>query len=118
MLKIKRIYDPAEKTDGCRVLVDRLWPRGISKKRAHLDLWMKEIAPSDGLRRWFAHDPKRWGEFELRYRKELSKKRDLLVEIKQLEMEHGVVTLLYAARDDQFNQAAALLEFLKGSRLP
>lgn len=115
MLKVKRIYDPPEKGDGFRVLVDRLWPRGVSKAKAHLDLWMKDIAPSDSLRKWFSHDEKRWKVFEARYRKELGPKRGFLVRIKQLEAEHGVVTLLYAAHDQKHNQAVALREFLKGS---
>jgi uncharacterized protein YeaO (DUF488 family) len=78
MLKIKRIYDSTEKSDGVRVLVDRLWPRGISKERAHLDLWLKEIGPSNALRKWFGHDPKRWAGFAAKYRKELAGKADLV----------------------------------------
>src|SRR5271163_1147582 len=105
MLKVKRTYDPSEKSDGFRVLVDRLWPRGISKERAHLDLWLKEIAPSDALRKWFGHDPKRWTEFTARYRKELRAKKELLQEIKKLEVAHGTVTLLYSAHDQLHNEA-------------
>ncbi len=116
MLKIKRIYELPEKGDGFRVLVDRLWPRGVSKKRAHLDLWLKEIAPSDALRKWFAHDPKRWTGFVAKYRKELSGRKDLLRQIKKLEAEHGTVTLLYSAHDPLHNQAVALLQILKGTR--
>ena len=116
MLKIKRIYDLPEKGDGFRVLVDRLWPRGISKERAHLDLWLKEIAPSDALRKWFAHDPKRWTGFTAKYRKELSGRKDLVLQIKKLEAEHGSVTLLYSAHDQTHNQAVALLQILKGTR--
>lgn len=116
MLKIKRIYDPPEKSDGYRVLVDRLWPRGVSKQRAHLDLWLKEIAPSDALRKWFGHDPKRWTEFKAKYRKELSGRKELLRQIKNLEADHGTVTLLYSAHDPLHNQAVALLTLMKGVR--
>ena len=116
MLKIKRIYDLPEKDDGVRVLVDRLWPRGVSKERAHLDLWLKEIAPSDALRQWFGHDPKRWTAFSAKYRKELSRKKDLVRQIKDLEREHGSVTLLYSAHDPLRNQAVVLQRFLKSAR--
>jgi uncharacterized protein YeaO (DUF488 family) len=116
MLKIKRIYESPEKDDGFRVLVDRIWPRGISKERAHLDLWLKEIAPSDALRKWFAHDPKRWTGFRGKYRKELMRKKDLVRQIKTLEAENGSITLLYSAHDPLHNQAVALSRFLKGAR--
>ncbi len=116
MLKVQRIYDAPEKDDGFRVLVDRLWPRGISKERAHLDLWLKEIAPSDALRKWFAHDPKKWAGFEAKYRKELAGKMDLVQQIRKLEKERGSITLLYSAHDPLHNQAVALLRFLKGAR--
>lgn len=115
MLKVKRIYEPTGKGDGFRVLVDRLWPRGVSKERAQADLWLKEIGPSDALRKWFGHDPKRWKEFAAKYRKELIAKKDLVQELKKLEAEHGTVTLLYSAHDEEHNQAVALREFLKGS---
>jgi uncharacterized protein YeaO (DUF488 family) len=116
MIKVKRIYDPPRKNDGFRLLVDRLWPRGVSKERAHLDLWLKEIAPSDALRKWFGHDPKRWTKFAAKYRKEVSTRRDLTRQIKKLEAEHGTVTLLYSAHDELHNQAIALLQLLKGHR--
>lgn len=116
MLKIKRIYDSTEKSDGVRVLVDRLWPRGISKERAHLDLWLKEIGPSNALRKWFGHDPKRWAGFAAKYRKELAGKADLVRQIETLETENGKVTLLYSAHDQQHNQAVVLFQFLKGAR--
>ena len=115
MLKVKRIYDVPVKSDGFRVLVDRLWPHGVSKQRARLDLWMKEIAPSDALRKWFAHDPKRWTGFVARYGKELSNKKELMRQIKELEAEHGAITLLYSARDERHNQAVALRQFIKGA---
>jgi uncharacterized protein YeaO (DUF488 family) len=114
MLKIKRIYDSRETEDGFRILVDRIWPRGISKDRAHLDIWLKEIAPSGALRKWFGHDPKRWTGFAAKYRKELAKRADLVQQIKSLEREHGDVTLLYSAHDMLHNQAVVLLQFLKG----
>jgi uncharacterized protein YeaO (DUF488 family) len=113
MLKLKRIYDGGEPQDGYRVLVDRLWPRGVSKEKAKVDLWMKEIAPSDGLRKWFGHQPERWMEFQARYRKELQKKDGLIKEISQLKKKYRTVTLLYSARDELHNQAVALLAFLK-----
>jgi uncharacterized protein YeaO (DUF488 family) len=116
MLKVKRIYEAPEKADGFRVLVDRLWPRGISKERAHLDLWLKDVAPSDALRKWFGHDPKRWAEFAAKYRKELRGKKEMVRQLKQHEGEHGTVTLLYSAHDEQHNQAVALSQVLKGSR--
>jgi uncharacterized protein YeaO (DUF488 family) len=116
MLKIKRIYDEPEKDDGFRVLVDRLWPRGVSKEKAHLDLWLKEIAPSDALRKWFGHDPKRWSAFAAKYRKELGGRNDLVQQLKQLEADHGNVTLLYSAHDASHNQAVVLRQFLKSLR--
>ena len=116
MLKIKRIYELPEKDDGFRVLVDRLWPRGVSKERAHLDLWLKEIAPTDALRKWFHHDPARWTEFVAKYRKELAGRKDLVQQIKKLEADHGEVTLLYSAHDAARNQAVVLRQFLKGAR--
>jgi uncharacterized protein YeaO (DUF488 family) len=116
MLQIKRIYDEPGTGDGFRVLVDRIWPRGVSKERAHLDLWLKEIAPSDGLRKWFAHDPQRWTEFAAKYRKELTGRKDLVRQIRKLEADHGSVTLLYSARDPLRNQAVVLRRFLKGTR--
>ena len=115
MLKMKRIYEAPEKSDGFRVLVDRLWPRGVSKERAHLDLWLKDIAPSDALRKWFGHDPKRWAEFATKYRKELRRKKETVRQLKQLEAEHGTVTLLYSAHDEEHNQAVALREYLNGT---
>ncbi len=111
-IAVKRIYEPATKNDGFRVLVDRLWPRGISKANAHIDLWLREIGPSTALRRWFNHDPARWRTFCARYRAELREKPDLLALLKQ-HARRGPVTLLYAARDERFNQAIALRDILK-----
>ena len=113
MLKLKRTYDPADSQDGYRVLVDRLWPRGLTKEKAKVDLWMKEIAPSDALRKWFGHEPERWTEFQARYRKELQKKSELIKEVRQLDKKYPTVTLLFSAKDELHNQAVALLAFLK-----
>lgn len=115
MIKIKRVYEKASKEDGWRVLVDRLWPRGMKKEAAHIDAWMKEVAPSDGLRKWFGHDPTRWADFQKKYRAELAKKKELLAELNAMEKGHDKVTLLFGAKDEQHNQAIALAEFLKKS---
>ena len=112
MLKIKRIYEPTQKEDGFRVLADRLWPRGVTKEKAHLDLWLKEIAPSNDLRKWFGHDPKKWDEFKKKYLKELEKSPQL-EQLKKLEKENKVVTLLYAAKDTEHNEAVVLLNFFQ-----
>jgi uncharacterized protein YeaO (DUF488 family) len=116
MIQIARIYEPAKKSDGRRVLVDRLWPRGIKKENAHVDLWMKDIAPSEALREWFGHKPERWTEFQRRYRTELSKKKELVAELKRAEKMHGKLTLLFAARDKKHNQAVVLLHMLKNKK--
>jgi len=115
MFTLKRIYVPAKPADGCRVLVDRIWPRGVSKEKAGIDLWMKEIAPSDHLRKWFAHDAKRWIEFQRRYREELRAKPELTKQLRELEKTHRTVTLIYSARDERRNQAVALCGFLQRS---
>jgi uncharacterized protein YeaO (DUF488 family) len=107
MLRLKRVYEPAERSDGRRILVDRLWPRGLSKERAALDEWMKEIAPSTELRRWFSHDPAKWSDFQKRYRKELRTRADLVREI-ATRASRGRVTLLYGARDEAHNEAVVL----------
>ena len=113
-LRVKRIYDPPEPSDGYRLLVDRLWPRGVSRERAALDAWMKEIAPSTELRRWFGHEPSRWQEFKRRYGLELDTNPELVAEIQAL-IRNQQVTLLYSARDRDHNQAVALVEYLKVS---
>jgi len=113
MFKLKRIYDASEASDGYRVLVDRIWPRGVSKEKAQIDLWMKEIAPSDALRKWFGHAPERWEEFQRRYREELQKEIRLINRLQQLEKQHGTLTLVISARDDHHNQAVALRAFLQ-----
>jgi len=108
-VRIKRAYERADDDDGYRVLVDRLWPRGVSKEKAHLDAWLKDIAPSTELRRWFGHDPARWDEFERRYRAELDEpERSQLVEALAERATHGPVTLIYGARDTAHNEAVVL----------
>jgi uncharacterized protein YeaO (DUF488 family) len=113
-LQIKRAYEPAEPSDGTRILVDRLWPRGVSKERAALDDWMKDIAPSAELREWFGHDPAKWSEFRRRYRAELERHGPELQRIRDLAKKHRV-TLVYSARDEQHNDAIVLREVLEGS---
>lgn len=107
MLRLKRAYESPAPSDGHRILVDRLWPRGLSKEKAAIDQWMKEIAPSTELRRWFAHDPDKWREFQRRYEQELRSQDDLVREIARLAA-HGTVTLVYAARDEKHNDAVVL----------
>jgi uncharacterized protein YeaO (DUF488 family) len=115
MIRIKRIYATAANEDGWRVLVDRLWPRGMKKEAAKIDLWMKDIAPSDALRKSFCHDVKKWPGFQTKYRAELVKRKDLLAELKKIEKEHGTLTLLFGAKDEEHNQAVVLAEVLKES---
>ena len=110
---IKRIYEPSGGDDGFRVLVDRLWPRGVSKERARVDLWLKEVAPSGELRKWFDHDPAKWDEFKKRYREELKHNPEPLRELRETARRQGRITLLYGAKDETHNQAVALLEILK-----
>lgn len=113
-IRIKRIYEPAAEGDGYRILVDRLWPRGVPKAEAHLDLWMREIAPSTALRRWFNHEPAKWEEFCERYRIELREQQPLLETIRE-QVQKGPVTLVYSARDERCNQAVVLQRVLKQS---
>jgi uncharacterized protein YeaO (DUF488 family) len=112
MLQIKRIYDTPAETDGYRVLVDRLWPRGVSKEEAALDLWLKEIAPSTGLRTWFDHDPAKFQEFTKQYRDEL-KQNPAVTALINAAKEHTVLTLLCGAKDTAINHAVVLQQFLK-----
>jgi uncharacterized protein YeaO (DUF488 family) len=112
MIQIKRVYDERESTDGMRVLVERLWPRGIRKDDLPLDEWLKEVAPSDGLRRWFAHDPAKWEEFRRRYFTELDAKPEVWQSLRETAR-RGAVTLLYSARDTEHNNARALKEYLE-----
>ena len=113
MIQIKRVYEKKAKGDGFRVLVDRLWPRGLTKEKAHVDLWMKEVGPSDELRKWFHHEEGSWSEFEKKYKSELTKKKELLAELGKLQREHGTVTLLYGSKDEKQNQAVVLAAMLK-----
>jgi len=113
MLRIKRVYDKPAKEDGERVLVDRLWPRGMKKEAAKIDSWMKEVAPSDMLRKSFCHDVKKWPDFQKKYRAELKQKKELLAELKRIEKEHGTLTLLFGAKDEEHNQAVVLAKVLK-----
>ncbi len=110
-VKIKRVYEAAEKADGRRILVDRLWPRGLSKEKAHVDLWLKDVAPSTELRKWFGHDPSKWAEFQKRYRGELKKHREEVSALKK-EASKGPVTLLYGAKDEEHNEAVVLQRIL------
>ena len=110
-VKLKRAYEPAGPDDGTRILVDRLWPRGVSKAEAAVDRWLKEIAPSTELRQWFGHDPARWPEFLRRYTEELRQHEAALDEIRALARE-GTVTLVYGARDETHNDAVALKDVL------
>jgi len=112
-IKLKRAYDPPSREDGTRILVDRLWPRGISREKAALDQWMKEIAPSTELRTWFGHDPKRWTEFRRRYAEELREHPDLVTELRLLAR-GGTITLVYAAHDETHNDAVVLRDVLLG----
>ena len=114
-VRLKRAYDPAEPRDGYRVLVDRLWPRGVSKERARLDEWARELAPSAELRTWFGHDPERFAEFERRYRAELTAHEEKLDELRCRARE-GTLTLVYGARDEVHNDAVVLAELLREHR--
>jgi uncharacterized protein YeaO (DUF488 family) len=111
MFKLKRVYEKPSTQDGFRVLVERLWPRGLSKERAKLGLWLKNVAPSAELRKWFNHDPARWKEFQKRYNAELKDKADALHLLKEKARE-GDVTLVYAAHDEEHNGALVLKEYL------
>ena len=112
MVKLKRIYEKSEKEDGFRILVDRLWPRGVSKEKADLDLWLQDIAPSNSLRKWFGHDPKKWNNFKKKYHIELKKKKDTVLILRKAKKEHSIITLLYGAKDEIHNEAIVLLELL------
>lgn len=113
----KRVYEPAAPEDGYRVLVDRLWPRGVSKARLRLDDWNKSVAPSDALRRWFGHDPARWDAFKAAYFEELDKQQEAVSGLARRAGE-SPVTLLFAARDDLHNNAVALKEYLEDRASP
>ena len=110
-IKIKRVYEEPAKDDGMRILVDRLWPRGLTKQKADIDLWLKDIAPSTELRKWFGHDPEKWKEFRKRYNEELKKNTEQ-IEILKEHLKKGIVTLVYGAKDEEHNEALVLKESL------
>jgi len=110
-IQTKRVYDPADKKDGARVLVDRVWPRGLSRERVQADQWVKDAAPGTALRKWFAHDRSKWDEFRKRYASELNAKPEVVGQLLELASK-GRLTLLFSVRDTQYNQAVALKEYL------
>jgi uncharacterized protein YeaO (DUF488 family) len=112
MIQLKRVYEAPSPSDGFRVLVERLWPRGLTRERVAVDLWLKDVAPSPELRKWFGHDPARWEQFQERYRQELRAKQDAVQPLRQKANE-GTVTLVYAARDEEHNGALVLARFLQ-----
>lgn len=114
MIRCKRIYDEVEEADGYRVLVDRVWPRSMSKEKARVDLWLKHIAPSKELRKSFGHDPEKWENFRSKYKAELGGKSEQVQRIKEIEKEKGTVSLLFSAKDREHNQAVVLKEYLEG----
>jgi uncharacterized protein YeaO (DUF488 family) len=115
MIKVKRVYEPPSEADGFRVLVDRLWPRGLTKERAAVDLWLKDIAPSTELRKWFRHDPIKWKQFQARYRTELRKRRDAVKSLKE-KSKNRTLTLLFGARDEEHNEALVLKRVIEGRK--
>jgi uncharacterized protein YeaO (DUF488 family) len=116
MVRLKRVYEDASPDDGTRVLVDRLWPRGLKRDAAMIDLWLKDVAPSDKLRRWFNHDPARWAEFRKRYRVELAESVQETKTLRGLTAGNKPVTLLFAAKDREHNNAVVLSDWLSGRR--
>ena len=112
MIKLKRVYKEPSPTDGLRILVDRLWPRGLTKERAAVDLWLKELAPSTELRKWFGHDPAKWREFQTRYREEVHDNDEVLQVLKE-KVKKNTVTLVYGARDEHHNEALVLKQILE-----
>ncbi len=110
-VQIKRVYEKPTKADGKRILIDRLWPRGLSKEKAKIDMWLKEIAPSTELRKWFGHDPQKWEEFKKRYLTELKNNRENL-SLLENELKKGKTTLVYGAKDENYNDAVVLQEYL------
>jgi uncharacterized protein YeaO (DUF488 family) len=112
MLKLKRAYDPAAKADGTRILVERLWPRGLSREKVHVDTWLKDVAPSTDLRKWFGHDPEKWPQFRERYFRELDARPEAWQQILS-KARRGLVTLIYSSHDTLHNNAVALQEYLQ-----
>ena len=115
MIKIKRVYDKVDESDGYRILVDRLWPRGLTKSEAQISDWQKTIAPSEKLRKWYAHDVEKWDDFKLLYFAELSKKTDLLRPIME-KVSAGDLTFVFAAKDTEHNNAVALKEYIESGK--
>ena len=111
-IRTKRVYDKPEAADGVRILVERLWPRGLSKKEAKVDIWLKEIAPSTGLRKWFSHDPAKWEEFRIRYHRELDQNRDAVNELLGITVGNAV-TFVYGSREKEYNSALALKLYIE-----
>jgi len=116
-IAVKRVYEPAAESDGYRILVDRLWPRGLSTEDAHIDLWLRRIAPTTELRRWYGHDVERWPEFSVRYAEELASHGELLDLIGDIERHRKTVTLLFGAKDEEHNEATVLVDALKKRRV-
>src|SRR5512143_2416872 len=112
MIKIKRVYDSPSREDGKRILIDRLWPRGVKKDELHIDEWMKDVAPSGDLRKWFGHDPAKWDEFKIRFFAELKNKKDLVDKLAGMARK-GRVTLLFGSKEERLNNAVALKEYLE-----
>lgn len=113
MIGIKRAYQSPSQRDGFRILVDRLWPRGVAKSRLKMGMWLKDIAPSHDLRRWFDHDPEKWEEFKVKYREELKEKKELIDRILKLEKDNGTVTLVYSSGNQKLNNAIVLKDVLE-----
>ena len=112
MIRLKRVYDPPSKNDGQRILVERLWPRGVSKEKAKVHIWLKDIAPSTELRKWYQHDILKWSEFRIRYMKELEKNVEMVGELQKI-LDNGIVTFVYAAHDEEHNSAVVLKQYIE-----
>lgn len=113
MIKLKRIYEKSDKSDGYRILVDRLWPRGVSKEKAALDLWLRDIAPSNELRIWFGHDPNKWTEFQRKYRAEIETNKEAFAQLQEIVTSKKTVTLLFSTKDEEYNQAVVIKSLLQ-----
>ena len=111
MVSLKRFYEPPKRSDGTRILVDRLWPRGLTKEKARVDIWLKDVAPSTELRKWFGHDPEKWNEFKKRYRAELRDRKEAFTALRAVA-KRGPVTLLFGAKDTEHNEAVILQHYL------
>ena len=117
-ISLKRVYEKESENDGYRILIDGLWPRGIGKKHAHIDEWAKDLAPSNDLRTWFHHDPDKWYKFKIMYLNELQTNANVIPQIREIlkKAKNGKVTLIYAARDEKYNNAVVLKEFLEKNK--